>query len=180
MTTPCGGPESELLLDDVWCLYHHHTGDADWNFDSYHLLTCVSSAEEFWASYGALQDRMASGMFFLTREHVFPCWDDPNNIGGGCLSVKVANPEAAAYWHRLATQALCEQLPDATGISCSPRTHFCIFKVWLSDGGRQEEVAGLLPRGYMGAPLFKSNRDNIRMDQERLRQPEHGAAPGTA
>lgn len=158
---------AELLLEDMWSLYHHHTADKDWNFDSYHLLTCMSSAEEFWAVQKELASYLAGGMFFLMREHVFPCWDDPNNISGGCISVKVPMTDITQYWQHLASSVLSERLgPNVTGISCSPRHSFCIFKVWTSHLDVQPELL-LLPRGYIGDPMFKSNRDNIRNDQER-------------
>lgn len=162
--------ESCLFLDDIWVLYHHDINDDDWTFESYHNICCISSAEEFWTMHDSVtKPYIGNGMFFLTREHVFPCWDDPHNINGGCISVKVAIDKAADYWCALACTVLCESSSSSiqvNAISCSPRNFFCIFKVWVAETISNDAVISM-PPGYIGVPMFKSNKDNISNNNQK-------------
>jgi hypothetical protein len=163
--------DQDVWLDDIWSLYHHGSSDTNWTYDSYHRVACISTAFQYWMCHRILiEPCLTTGMFFLFREHVFPCWDDPHNIGGGCVSVKVPIEHAATYWADLVSCVLSEELsvpPDCTvtGVSCSPRNYFCIFKAWLS---REVYDLQFMPPGYTGAPMFKTNRDNITLNNAVL------------
>jgi hypothetical protein len=76
-------------LDEVWTLYFHEPSDTDWNTSSYLRVADVSSLEDYASVRHALRGYTVHGMLFLMREHIFPCWDDKNNIEGGCLSIKM-------------------------------------------------------------------------------------------
>lgn len=132
------------------------------------MIGSISSAEEFWKMHFLTTGlHLIDDMFFLFREHVFPCWDDPSNIVGGCVSVRVPNETAVLYWEQLAARVLCEDI-ECNGISCSPKNNFCVFKVWCGGVLTQDELQQLqLPRGYVGFPMFKSNRDNISNGQQQ-------------
>jgi hypothetical protein len=110
----------EVYLDDTWALWFHDPDDPDWTNASYVQIAAISSANNFWAVQSLLSDKVQNGMFFLMREHVFPCWDDPYNAQGGCLSVRVPNQEATKFWEDLCTSMLSDNLVNGTGREGKP------------------------------------------------------------
>lgn len=159
---------TQFYLDDVWCIFHHNIEDTSWTYDSYTRLSIISSAEEFWSVHEQLAQYLPYNLFFVMREHSFPCWDDATNINGGCISVRVPIRNVDAYWQKLCAYLLCERIADreyVNGISVSPKHTWSIFKVWLSKEVNVKEVT--LPAGYVGDILYKSNRDNINGDRAK-------------
>ena len=158
-------------LQDVWTFYFHDPEDASWNLDSYRRLGDVASVEDFWDVHGALAQHARTGMLFVMREHVFPCWDDVHNIDGGCISIKVPTENVVASWEELLKRAVGETSMVApgdwrslNGVSVSPKRGFCIIKLWLADieHGSAEHVR--LPDDYRGDVVFRSNRENMHRD----------------
>jgi Eukaryotic initiation factor 4E len=166
-----------LYLNDTWSCYFHNPFDEDWRNESYHKLLDIGSAEEFWTFQNTVGKHVKNGMFFMMREHVFPCWDDPANIHGGCLSVKILKEDMIDFWERLCTKLLTETLlfdehknkwNMVNGISTSPKRHFCIVKIWISS----PELANIkvfdLPCEYSGEVIYKTNLSNISMENIRI------------
>ncbi len=163
----------ELWLEGVWSFYFHDPDDNDWTLESYKRLGDVSSVEEMWNVLRATTKHSQAGMFFVMREHVFPCWDDPSNIDGGCVSIKVPMDAVPATWEYLVKRALGETLvidktkwESLNGISISPKRGFCIFKLWMSDAGWVRNNF-LLPFDYKGEVVFRLNRENMQMDANK-------------
>lgn len=164
----------DRYLDDTWVMYYHASDDEDWTTKSYARLHSIGSVVDYACTWVALRDRVASGILFLMREGVFPCWDDKNNIRGGCLSMKVPLSGAADFWHELCVRTLGDTLvvkerreedEDAgfavNGLSASPKTHFAIFKLWLREDADPDPKTYDLPPGLQGDVLYKSNMDTI-------------------
>jgi hypothetical protein len=157
------------VLNDTWCLYFHDPGDTNWNFESYkRVCGSLCSAEEYWQYDTALRGRLDAGMFFLMREHVFPSWDDPANINGACVSAKVPKEDLHAFWEQMVVRMLGETLTKdpamwsaVNGLSCSPKRHFCIVKLWLADLDVGTKRAFWVPPSYNGDIIVRSNRENI-------------------
>jgi hypothetical protein len=161
-------------LDDTWSLYFHDPQQSDWTMSSYIKLCDLSTAEDFWAVDNLLGDNISKAMFFLMREHVFPCWDDKSNITGGCLSLKVLKSQLPNFWNTLASHLLTDHLlHDATkmslvnGISTSPKKSFCIVKIWVSNHCLSDSSLWNLPMNYEGELLYKSSIDNISSEQQK-------------
>lgn len=163
-------------LNDIWSLYFHDPQDNNWNYDSYIKLCDISTVEEFVEVNNLTKNKVYAGMFFLMREYVFPCWDDENNIKGGCLSLKVPNEEIAEVWTALAHRVLGENvLKDGqqenwnhvNGISISPKKYYCIIKIWMKDVNINDRLHFRLPYQVKGEVLFKTNQASI--DGEMLR-----------
>ena len=172
---------SECFLDDVWRLYYHHPDDADWTTASYRPLATIGTANEFWGMQGAIGERVRDGMFFLMREHVFPCWDDKYNIQGGCLSIKVANDAVARTWRELCSEMLSEGMEaecaalaagatgaegasgaggvEVNGISVSPKYNFAIIKLWLSSARMADPR--LRPASLRNDSFFRLNLQSL-------------------
>jgi hypothetical protein len=130
--------------------------------NSYKIIHSISSAEDFWKFHNLAAEKMQWGMFFLTREHVFPCYDDPSNKDGGCFSIKVPNESFIEYWQQLCVSLLTETLAgdktnEITCISTSPKKMFCIIKIWLGTTGSVESHDLALPKmGHIGEVLFRA------------------------
>jgi hypothetical protein len=159
-----------FFLDDVWCLFHHDAYDSNWTYESYVRIATMSSAEDFWHVQACLGPYLTHNMFFVMREHSFPCWDDASNIDGGCVSVRVHVDDVQSYWEQLCAALLCETLAEKeddanaiNGISVSPKHQWCVFKVWLARHISPEMIR--LPPGFVGHKMYKTNRDNIKADQ---------------
>lgn len=168
------GYEDDGLLNDSWTFYFHDPLNNTWTLDSYKRLGDVSSIGDFLAMHSTINDFIPHGMFFLMREHVFPCWDDKHNIDGGCISLKVNGDHVYAVWEELVKRVIGETLSKSAaawshvnGVSISPKRGFCIVKLWMSKDyvhtpGR--ECMLRIPSKYRGEIVFRSNRDNIQMD----------------
>lgn len=171
--------QEDIMLQDTWTYRFHDPDDSDWTLSSYVRLADVSSVADLWEVHCSVQKRLMDGMFFVMREHVFPCWDDPQNINGGCISFKILKTELHAFWEELLFGVLGEVMvrlqDDETdadtwsvinGISTSPKRYYCIVKLWLRDGRRFERQHFRLPCSYKGDVIYKSNsemmRDNLK------------------
>jgi len=164
------------MFDDIWTLYFHDPFDVDWTTSSYVRLADVSSSRDLKAIEYVLADKVAHGMFFLMREHVFPCWDDRYNIDGGCVSLKVPKNSVAGVWAGLCglmvrermvssdrsrneemsgssggsecdESEVCHDASVVNGLSVSPKSYYSIVKVWVS-----REVADV--RRFFRADVF--------------------------
>lgn len=179
--------DEEHILNDTWTMYFHEPSDSNWTMASYVRLEQISSVEAFWRVHEGTKKFLSRGMFFLMREHVFPCWDDPNNIDGGCISIKVLKEDIGTFWEEVAVRMLGESLVkknkveprprgasgsddvDAAwslvnGVSTSPKRYFCIAKIWLRKGVLLDKANFAFPACYHGEPLYRSNMDNIRQN----------------
>lgn len=163
----------ETFLNDVWTFYFHDPYSNDWTNESYKLLGTISTVEEFWQHYSLVKDNVSKGIFFIMRDYVFPSWDDPANLDGGCLSIKVLKENVPSFFEDIAIKLLGENLlkndksqwNKINGISTSPKKHFCIIKIWVkSDIMCSKDLYDILPN-YYGDIIYKSNRDNIQNDQ---------------
>ena len=159
--------ENRLDTEDLWRFYFHDPNDKNWLHESYRLVAQISSANELNGIHESLKDVVHNGMFFLMREHVFPAWDDPCNINGGCLCIKIQKTIVEGFWHGVCASLLGETLLKEehrggecviNGASISPKNFFCIIKIWFSN-------ADLAPLGadslnlpaFEGQTIFKPN-----------------------
>lgn len=167
--------KEELFLNDIWCLYFHDPFDNDWTNTSYILLSNISSVEQYWENMYYLKGNLHKGMFFLTREGIFPTWDDEANINGGCLSIKILKDNLSEFCENLCISLLGETLlieekrhlwNKVNGLSFSPKKHFCIVKIWLRDEELADKKYFNIDNNYYGDILYKSNMDNIHSDNK--------------
>jgi hypothetical protein len=165
--------DGDVFLNDVWTMYFHDPNDLNWTNSSYINLGNISTVDDFWNHHSQLKDNIHKGMFFLMREHVFPCWDDPCNIKGGCFSLKVLKDDMPAFWEDLCIKLLGETiLKDdkqdfwdiVNGVSTSPKKHFCIIKIWLKNLELNNKTFFDIIPSYYGDMLWKSNIENINND----------------
>ncbi len=173
-------------LHDMWTYYFHDPEETNWNLDSYTRLGDASTVQDFWAMHDATQPYLRDGMFFVMRGDVYPCWDDPGNINGGCLSLKVPRDALEGVWLDVMQHLLGERLLDLgriradaglsaqlveqnvdvdtliNGVSVSPKRFFSIIKLWLRSSHLTTGQWFCLPTAYDGEVLYKANVDNIK------------------
>lgn len=157
-------------LNDIWTVYFHDPYDTDWTYSSYKQLGSLSNIETFWNVHTVLKSKVHQGMFFIMREHVFPCWDDPYNREGGCMSIKVLKQDIDEFWEELCIRLLGETLVVGdkntscdciNGISSSPKKSFCIVKIWVKDDTLNQPEHFNIPPNYHGDVIFKLNKESI-------------------
>ena len=158
------------LLNDLWSFYFHDPFNTDWNMSSYIKVMDIGTVDEFWQVYETFASKFQMGMFFLMREHIFPCWDDPLNSTGGCLSIKVLKQDVPSFWKEMCMRLLGEtflvkekasHFDNVNGISVSPKKNFCIIKIWLRTHEFANKVFFQLPNGNYGDILYKPNIENM-------------------
>lgn len=163
------------MMNDIWSYRFHNPNDENWTLQSYLHLQDVSTVEEFWKVQYAIKDKLKNGMFFVMREHVFPCWDDENNINGGCLSIKVLKENLVEYWNTLCMRLTGETLlkeehrdkwTHVNGISTSPKRYFCIVKIWMGSNDFNDKSHFNIPTNYYGDVIYKENIDNIQKNRD--------------
>lgn len=178
--------EEDLLLNDIWTFYFHDPYNEDWTYPSYQKVCDISSAEEFWLLDHYICEKVHCGMFFLMREYVYPCWDDENNIKGGCLSIKVLKQDVQEFWKDLCIKILGETFLKEeynninywnmiNGISTSPKKFFSIIKVWVKSAEVSDPKMFNFSPKYQGEIIYRSNQQNIdenhvKLDQKKLKE----------
>ena len=159
-------------LNDIWSLYFHDPNDNDWTIKSYSKLMNISTISDFWNAIMPFENKLHFGMFFLMREHIFPCWDDPENIKGGCLSIKILKNDVNDFLHNLFMRLVGETLLidkkrdliyNINGISTSPKKHFCIVKIWVNSHDIADKTFYNIPEIYHGDIIYKPNIENMNV-----------------
>lgn len=171
----------DQYLNDIWTFYFHDPFDSNWNMQSYQKISDISTIEDFWKIQHQIKDRVKCGMFFCMREYIFPCWDDPMNINGSCISIKVLKENVPQYWEQLMIHLLGETIikqeqratywKKINGISISAKKSFCIIKIWLCDNEIKDTTFLNIPTdGIYGEILFKSNNESLQTNHSKLEQ----------
>lgn len=169
--------DHDTFLNDIWTVYFHDPNNQDWTHSSYVNMGNISTIDDFWQHFDSAKENIHKGMFFVMREHIFPAWDDPCNIHGGCLSIKVLKDEMYRFWEDLGMRLVGEDLlidskkemwDQVNGISASPKKHFCIIKIWLKSDDLNNKSFFNLLQGYYGDVIYKSNLENINNDSNKV------------
>jgi hypothetical protein len=146
-----------------WNYYFHDPFDDNWERSSYTKLgETFSTVEDFWKIHNRIEEKVPIGMFFISRENVFPSWSDPSNVEGGCIAVKVLKTASKDFWQDICIKLLCNTLyePNSTNITCvsiSPKKNFCVIKVWLSDCSQYNIDEFNINNNYYGTVIFKKH-----------------------
>lgn len=165
------GTMSDIFLNDIWKFYFHDPSSPDWTLKSYVSLGVVSSVDDFWSVVNPVYPLLSTGMFFMFREHITPVWDDPENIDGGCFSVRVPRGDAndammdmlmATIGETLLSEDIRDRWHMVNGVSVSPKNAFSVIKVWLGKGDIPEEQQLWLPSCRTKDVLFSSFREQIQ------------------
>lgn len=167
---PASAKEGPTYLNDVWAWYFHDPHDPQWTFDRYTRLGESSTVEEVLAYNDILRDSIPHGMFFVMREHIFPCWDDPSNLGGATVSLKILKDNVHRDWESIVCRIVGETFmkdgalaQSVNGLSISPKRSFCIVKIWMAGPDMLTRCSdAAIPESYSGDIHCSANTDNIK------------------
>ena len=157
------------FLDECWTLYFHDPDDPVWTQSSYKHISNMSTVEDWIQVNKSFQDMWSKGMFFIMREHIQPCWEDPYNRNGGCFSYKVNKPEVANVWFKLCALMLSGNLSkhddselqsSICGVSVSPKRSYCILRIWIGDKKYHDHTLFDLDIPVYTSILFKTHNEN--------------------
>lgn len=171
------GSIEDVVLQDTWTFRFHDPDNSDWTMPSYVRLADVSSIADMWEVHVGMQQYLTEGMFFVMREHVFPCWDDVSNIKGGCISLKVLKTELHTFWEELLIGVLGETLVLSAGPSKAARVGLDAEKDEVVDFQDEEDDLWSTINGISTSPkryycIVKLwLRDGRRCNREHFRLP---------
>ncbi len=151
-------------------LWNHNINDQNWNLDSYKQIGIYKTVEDFWIYSNELTNKLINyGMFFLMKEGIMPTWEDPQNMDGGCISIKLSLIEAIDLWKKISIYLVSGNFDDKiNGISISPKRNFNIIKIWV-----KEEIdmnTYKLPCEFNlnnKIVLFRIHKTNIEKDRDK-------------
>ena len=156
-------------LDQKYKLWYHDNDNQDWSIDSYKELMLIETIEDYWMTYEKMSNKIINNtMLFLMKEGVLPTWEDPQNINGGCISIKLPFKEASKLWQELVIYMIASKLEgNVLGISISPKKSFNIIKIWVP-----EEIEDIktykFPESFNldnKLILFRIHKTNIEKDK---------------
>ena len=154
-------------------LWNHNINDQNWDLDSYKQIAIYKTVEDFWMYSNELTSKLINyGMFFLMKEAIMPTWEDPQNIEGGCISIKLSLIEAVDLWNKIGVYLVSNSFDDKiNGISISPKRNFNIIKIWV-----KEEIdmnTYQLPDEFNlnnKIVLFRVHKTNIEKDKNKKKK----------
>jgi hypothetical protein len=171
--------QEDVMLNDIWSFYFHDPNDDNWTYASYKKVGDVTSVREFLCLNNMVKSILHFGMYFLFREYVFPCWDDENNIKGGCLSLRILKVDLNVLWKELCARILGETLLKEehnnlqnwnliNGISVSPKKEFMILNIWVKSADVSDPSIFNIPCEYEGEIKYRSNQEKIDENHNKL------------
>jgi len=130
---------AEYELSDTWYVWFHHINDTNWNEDSYTKVCSLKTLEDYYKLVNTI-DNYTSGMFFIMKKHVFPRWEDINNMDGGYWTFRIPKKDSNTTWNDVIAYLIgntltkkIEDMDTINGISISPKINNCIIKIWNND-----------------------------------------------
>lgn len=167
ITTETNNMEAFHKLQTKWTLWAHLPHNTDWSINGYIPIMTFEYLEQAIAVTETLPPIFVENcMLFVMREGIKPMWEDPKNRNGGCFSYKITNKVVHKVWKDLTYILVGGTISKntsfincVTGITISPKKHFCIIKIWMTDCNNQNpqlvtnDVKGLTQQGC----LFKKH-----------------------
>ena len=157
-------------LSNNLVLWNHNINDENWDLDSYKQIAIYKTVEDYWMYSNELTSKLINyGMFFLMKEGVMPTWEDPQNIEGGCISIKLSLTESVELWNKISIYLASDNFDEKiNGISISPKRNFNIIKIWVSEEIDMNTYK--LPDEFKlnnKIVLFRVHKTNIEKDKQK-------------
>ena len=123
-------------LDSKWTVWYHELNDKNWSKKSYKKKYIFNDLKSFILNYEKSR-LINNGFLFIMRNDIFPCWEDPTNINGGCWTFKIDRRKLVETWYFLTMtligNTICntpEDCKDINGLSVTIKEFNCIIKIW--------------------------------------------------
>ena len=90
-----------------------------WSIENFIKVYDITSPKTFWELYNNFDKigGVSNKTLFLMVEDIFPRWESPENITGGCWSFKVPNTYAEAIWLDLSIHLVTNTISTKTKIN---------------------------------------------------------------
>lgn len=133
-----------ILLENEWAfLYDRYIGPGHSVKDyaaAVKLIGTANTVQRFWSYYNNIPsvEKLGPGIsYHLMRKGVLPLWEDPANVNGGHLAIKVARKHCERTWLFILLAVIGEQFlstitePDEIcGASVSIRKNDAVISLW--------------------------------------------------
>ena len=122
--------KKNIYFNQKWTLWFHKMTDTNWEKKTYRKVYTFDNINDFWKMYNNLPN-ITSFLLFLMKDGVYPIYEDPIHINGGCWSYRVFRKDLQNAWLELCISSIGEifqNKDDITGISVNPKN--CVLKVW--------------------------------------------------
>lgn len=123
-------------LDNKWTIWYHELNDKNWSKRSYKKKYTFDNLKDF-ILYYEKSKIINNGFLFIMRDNIFPCWEDTQNINGGCWTFKIDRRKLAETWYYLTMtligNTICnnpKDCEDINGLSVTVKEFNCIIKIW--------------------------------------------------
>lgn len=149
MSIPVSKPATSHPTDE-WTIYFHRSDDTNWDTKSYVIVGKFKTIEQCWTMLNELgNDVITTCMIFIMRGDIPPKWEHYTNAAGGSYTMRINSKYAAEDFRKCLGAIIGECFAPSTdyihGISTSPKSTHCIFKVWNRDKSCRNESALMCP-----------------------------------
>lgn len=128
--------DANTKLNNKWNLWYHSEKD-NWKISGFKKVHDIETVGDFWRLHNNWNKLKGinSKHFFFMKDGVYPIWEDPINLNGGCWSYEVHEDQAENLWNDLASYLVCEEIinnfDEAVGLSiCLKKNNKSVIKIW--------------------------------------------------
>ena len=130
---------SNHTIHQKYCVWYHLPLEKDYSIESYRQIMNIETVEELISFTETCSDVIIRlGMLFFMKENILPMYEDPQNINGGRLSLKIPNKLIPIIWRVICYLFAGNQLGKKeqfnntiSGLTISPKKNFSIIKIWM-------------------------------------------------
>ena len=122
-----------IYFNQKWTLWFHKLNDTNWEKKTYRKVFTFDNINDFWKMYNNVPN-ITSFLLFLMKDGIYPIYEDPIHINGGCWSYRVVRKDLQNAWLELCITSIgeiFENQDNITGISVNPKN--CVLKVWSKE-----------------------------------------------
>lgn len=172
----------EHPINHKWVLWYHDP-NSPYSANSCQTIGDFQTIEDFWRYYYQLKSsQLQNGMFFLAQDGYYPSWEE--NIDGGSWSFKIDKKEISQAWTKLSIHLVSENLLEVSTdrslydemicLSISPKKTFSIFKVWIKDDSRKDQLnfKDDLPYLNFDEAVYRTHKEIYQKELERKKLKE--------
>jgi hypothetical protein len=128
--------DANTKLNSKWNLWYHCEKD-NWKISGFKKVHEIETIGDFWRLHNNWNKikGINSKHFFFMKDGVYPIWEDPINLNGGCWSYEVHEDQSEYLWNDLASYLVCEEIisnvDEVVGLSiCLKKNNKSDIKIW--------------------------------------------------
>jgi hypothetical protein len=130
--------ENNIILPNKYTLWSHDILNKNWDLNSYKKICTIDNIASFWKFINNIDKIGYKHLnFYLMKENVDPMWEHPCNKNGGICSFKASMCDSIKIFEDISVHLICgklnENMDDINGVSLTPRSSWCLIKIWNKD-----------------------------------------------